>query len=115
MKLNCFTTWSCSDPGGHMARVRASSPSLTWPGPGELQLPRLQSMRALRMPLLPKDSVYFALSSDVRVLPSPPWNLTSCHEVPSSGGGPGGADAQAASSNSVARFSSRDNPGIAEV
>jgi hypothetical protein len=26
--------------------------------------------------------VYFALSSGISVLPSPPWNLTNCHDVP---------------------------------
>ena len=81
-----------------MARVMANTPALTCPGAEELQLPlpRLQSMRALRIPLRPNARVYFDLSSGSRALPSPPWNLTSCQDVPSSGGVFCGADAQAA-------------------
>src|SRR5262245_50128041 len=76
--------WSWSDPGGHIARVSAIGPNSSRFGPGELHdpRPRLQSMRAATTPSVPKAIVYFALSSGTSALSSPPWNLTSCQEVP---------------------------------
>jgi hypothetical protein len=42
-------------------------------------------MRVDRLPVLSKAIVYFDPSSGVSTAPSPPWNLTSCHDVPASG------------------------------
>jgi hypothetical protein len=42
----------------------------------------LQSNRTLTLPSGAKARVYFALSSGVSTVSSPPRNLTSCHEVP---------------------------------
>ena len=43
--------------------------------------PRLQSNRTLRPPLTAKAMAYLALSSGVRIVPSPPWNRTNCQDV----------------------------------
>jgi hypothetical protein len=42
----------------------------------------LQSIRALTRPSVPKEIVYFALSSGVSVFSSLLWNFTSCQDVP---------------------------------
>jgi hypothetical protein len=42
-------------------------------------------MRADRFPALSKAIVYFDPSSGVSTAPPPPWNLTSCQDVPASG------------------------------
>jgi hypothetical protein len=39
-------------------------------------------MRALTRPSVPKETVYFALSSGVSVFSSLLWNFTSCQDVP---------------------------------
>src|SRR5213594_3022203 len=81
---HCLTMWSCSEPGGHIARVSASGPNWSWFGPGEVHVPRprLQSNRTFRVPSAVKGMVYLTLSSGISTAPSPPWNFTSCHEVP---------------------------------
>src|SRR5262245_28257860 len=66
-----------------MTRVSARGPNRTSFGPFRIHVPRprLQSNRTLRSPLFVKATVYLVLSSGVMMLPSPPWNLTTCHEV----------------------------------
>src|SRR6202008_4888472 len=84
MYASCLTMRSCSESGGHIARVSAIGPSSSWPFSADFQLPlpRLQSMRALSLPSAPKASVYFDLSSGRSSVSSPPWNFTSCHVTP---------------------------------
>jgi hypothetical protein len=41
-------------------------------------------MRAETLPSAVNAIVYFERSSGVRMVSSPPWNLTSCHDVPAS-------------------------------
>src|SRR3954454_4440532 len=79
-----LTIWSCSEPGGHCARVAAMGPNSSWFGPADFHPPRarLQSMRALTIPSASKASVYLDPSSGVSTAPSPPWNFTRRHDVP---------------------------------
>jgi hypothetical protein len=51
----------------------------------------LQSIRALTRPSVPKEIVYFALSSGVSVFSSLLWNFTSCQDVPPRAAGFGAA------------------------
>ena len=53
------TSSSCREPTGHIARVSASGPNSTLPGPEDFQLPRprLQSKRTLSTPLVPNPMV----------------------------------------------------------
>src|SRR6185503_9122988 len=80
----CLTMRSWSDPGGHCARVIAIGPNSSRWGPSDCHEPRarLQSMRAARMPSSPNSKVYFPRSSGRSTVSSPPWNLTSCQDVP---------------------------------
>src|SRR5262245_50421486 len=86
--------------GGQNARVSAMGPNWRSLAPDDFHvpLPRLQSIRTLTRPSVPKATVYFVLSSGVSVLSSLPWNFTSCQDVPGSGPGAfaGGAWASAA-------------------
>src|SRR5688572_19805461 len=98
--------WSCSDPGGHWARVSAIGPNSIWFRPADFQVPRprLQSRRTLTLPSAAKATVYIALSCGARRVSSPPRNLTSCHEVPArlSAAGCAGICAQPASNSTSA-------------
>src|SRR5688572_4267989 len=71
------------DPGGQAARVSASGPS-SRAGPEDFQVPRprLQSMRALRLPSDLNSIVYLAGSSGLSRVSSPPRNSTSRHTGP---------------------------------
>src|SRR5688572_30048416 len=73
---------SCSEPGGHAARVSASWLNSIWPGAGDfhLPLPRLQSMRMVTPPSASNSIVYLALTSGTMTAPLPSWILTSCHD-----------------------------------
>src|SRR5262245_44933368 len=90
MLPQCLTIRSCIDSGGHIARVSASGPRASCPGPADFHVPRprLQSILAATVPSAPNVSVYFDPSSGFTAAPSPPWKRTSCQDVPASDAGP---------------------------